>query len=334
MTQGGFGFRTKFSIEVRRDGKFIADRMASISSCTEAALFAEILAGRVANDGSMPSFIATPIWTGPSPEPPEAEPNPPAVEALELRCNDGPVHRYDRAVFAAQAGAFISDLVASKQLEAGDPVVWSVTACEDESPAARFSARVTRDPLPLADAHLPDLSPGEVAAQLDASLLELLSQGFRESGPIERAWLLVGSVEHDSKQGAALIHGVTAVAVAQGRGGASQTHFAFEPGPFVEARERAYREFDGLVPIGWAHTHPPCEACPQNPACPSDTRFFSAADVEVHTSAFPSAFMVALVVGKVGAAPATEPGFRLYGWRDAQMTEITYRVPDSASAWR
>ena len=72
--------------------------------------------------------------------------------------------------------------------------------------------------------------------------------------------------------------------------------------------------------------HPPCEACPANPACESDTRFFSADDVEVHTSAFASPYMIALVVGKVATAPATEPGFSLYGWRDALVKQIEYRV--------
>jgi len=122
------------------------------------------------------------------------------------------------------------------------------------------------------------------------------------------------------------VHAITAVDVASGRGGASRTHFAFEPALFVEARRKVLREFDGLVPVGWAHSHPPCDACPANPECESDTRFFSGADVEVHTSAFPSPFMLALVVGKASDAPATHPGFRLYGWRGAQVKEIPYRV--------
>ena len=141
-------------------------------------------------------------------------------------------------------------------------------------------------------------------------------------------------VDHDPERGAAAIRAVTAVNVEMGRGGASRTHFAFEPAPFVEARERALREFDGLVPIGWAHSHPPCEACPANPACASDTRFFSAADVEVHTSAFGSPLMVALVGGKVGHLPAQRPGFRLYGWRDARVIERPFRVQGTgAGAW-
>jgi hypothetical protein len=162
--------------------------------------------------------------------------------------------------------------------------------------------------------------------ELEAALLDRLRLEFCQAGAVERAWLLVGSVDHDPERGAASVRGLTAVNVEMGRGGASQTHFAFEPGPFVEARERALNDFDDLIPIGWAHSHPPCENCPAIPACGSDTRFFSAADVEVHTSAFASPYMIALVVGKVATAPATEPGFHLYGWREALVKKIQYRV--------
>jgi hypothetical protein len=36
--------------------------------------------------------------------------------------------------------------------------------------------------------------------------------------------------------------------------------------------------------------------------------------------------MIALVAGKAATAPATEPGFHLYGWRDALVGRIEYRV--------
>ena len=180
----------------------------------------------------------------------------------------------------------------------------------------------------LPSGRLTPVLPPTLASTIESTVVGICTKGMprRKVGAVERAWLLVGGLDHDPGRGAAAIRAVTAVDVAMGRGGASQTHFAFEPGPFVEARERALRDFDGLAPVGWAHSHPPCEACPANPTCPSETRFFSADDVEVHSSAFASAYMIALVVGKAATAPATEPGFHLYGWRDARIVKLDYRV--------
>ncbi len=81
-----------------------------------------------------------------------------------------------------------------------------------------------------------------------------------------------------------------------------------------------------MIAVGWAHSHPACADCRDNPACAVDTRFFSTDDVEVHTSAFPSPYMVGLVVGKVASQPATHPGFRLYGWQNAHVEEREFDI--------
>ena len=327
MTQGGFGYRTAIHIEVRREGVIVGSRLASVAPCQEDALFGGILAGRVPNDGSLPSIALAPTWS--------EEPDPPMgsgmshsaeITGVELRLAGAAPRHYGKPVFAAQARALIDALVAEGKLAVGAKVEWSLVEGSDDTPTAHFGVRVSREPLPLSPARLPRMAEGEIAAELDRSMLDGLRREFCQAGAVERAWLLIGSVDHDIERRAAAIQAVTAVPVEMGRGGASRTHFAFEPGPFVEARERALREFDGLVPIGWAHSHPPCEACPANPACQSDTRFFSDADIEVHSSAFASPYMIALVVGKVATAPATEPGFHLYGWREARVSKIDYRA--------
>lgn len=329
MSEGGFGHRMAMHIEVRREGVLVGSQPASVAPCEEDALFEGILSGRIANDGTLPSFAVAPTWS--------AEPNPPmapgdaasaTITGVELRAGDGTTRRYGKQVFASQASALIAALVAQGKLTAGAGVEWDLVEGADDTLAARFGVRVSRKPLPLSPARLPQVAAGEVAVEFDPALLDRLRREFCRARA-ERAWLLVGSVDHDSERGAAAIHALAAVDVEMGRGGASRSHFAFEPGLFVAARERALREFDGLVPIGWAHSHPACEACPANPACASDTRFFSADDVEVHTSVFASPFMIALVVGKVATAPASEPGFSLFGWRDALIEQIEYRVAGS-----
>jgi hypothetical protein len=110
------------------------------------------------------------------------------------------------------------------------------------------------------------------------------------------------------------------VAVPAGQGGASGAHFAFGAESFAAAR-RALAE-GPLACVGWYHSHPPCARCPENPGCAADFVFFSAADVQVHATAFPAGYMVALVAGKVRARPATDPGFRLYCWSEGAIGEV------------
>jgi hypothetical protein len=106
-----------------------------------------------------------------------------------------------------------------------------------------------------------------------------------------------------------------------GRHGASNLHFAFGPESFRLAREMVARTANGAAAAGWWHSHPPCEKCPSQPACTADTVFFSLDDVRVHASAFQSAHMVGLVAGKVRDRPATDPGFRLFGWHNGTMVQ-------------
>ena len=329
MAKGGFGNRSSLHIEVRRDGAIVASELACVAPCQEDALFEGVVVGHVPNDGRLPSLAIAPSRSG-RPDPPSAagDTDDAEITGVELRLGDAPPHVYGKEVFAAQAQSLITGLVVAKKLAVGEDVEWRLVERPDDAPESGFGVRVAREALPLSPARLPRVEAGRVGVELDPALLDRLRRDFCEAGAVERAWLLVGSVDHDAERGAASVSALTAVDVATGRGGASRTHFAFEPGPFIEARQRALRDFDGLVPIGWAHSHPPCEACPANPACQADTRFFSADDVEVHTSAFVSSYMIALVVGKVATAPATEPGFRLYGWRNALVTEIEYRVAE------
>ncbi|MCP5040853.1 MAG: hypothetical protein GY944_07465 [bacterium] len=328
MNEGGFGSDSAFEIEVTRGSVPVGRVPASVASCHEDTLFREIVAGRLPNDGTQPPCVVTAVGTH--------EPNPTTggevasssamADVIELRLGSAPPRRYAKEVFTAQANAFVADLLERGSLKQGDEVEWRLTASEQPVPKPQDGVRVVRQPLPFLLSSLPDIEPGNVSAEIDATLLGALQAQFRSAGPVERAWLLVGEVTHDAERGAACVHAVTAVDVARGRGGASMSHFAFEPSAFVQARNRATRDFDGLIPVGWAHSHPVCEDCPQNLECPAETRFFSSADVEVHTTAFPSPYMIALVIGKAGAAPATEPAFRLYGWRDAQVREIQFRT--------
>jgi hypothetical protein len=67
----------------------------------------------------------------------------------------------------------------------------------------------------------------------------------------------------------------------------------------------------------------------------NDTLFYSSPDVAVHAAAFgASPYAVGLVAGKARALPATRPAFRLYGWHEARVAPMPFRVAGpGAQAW-
>ncbi len=316
MNEGGL----KFSIGVTGSGTQVHSAPASLVACLDDAFFRSVVSGQIPNDGNMPPYSFTPIWNGE---------DPPTVAALELKFGDAPTIRYDAEVLAPQARAHIQNLVKDGVLKSDESVRWHLSAHETldtEVAPQQFSVRVLQSPLPLEPAELPGAIPGEFSVEFQDRVLSELSDEVAAANAVERAWLLVGSVCHDRRRKAAELRVQGTVPVEVGPGGASQHHFAFDPAAFVAARRNACSTETGAICVGWAHSHPPCVGCRTTPSCQADTRFFSTDDVAVHSSAFTSPFTVGLVVGKVGHRPATQLGFRLYGWEGAQIRERDYRV--------
>ncbi len=308
----------EFSIEVESGGAVVETLPVSASSCFEDALFRSVLVDLFPNDGAMPAFGVTAEWQ---------DGGAPRASALVLAGPGLPEHRYSREVFAPQVRHMIRNLVRDERLEPDAPVEWHLLIRPDEG----IRAEIRRAPLPLTRASLPELAAGSLAIEVEGSLLDLIQRRVVGAGAIERAAMLLGRVLHDPVRGAALVQVCDEIPLASGRGGASQAHFAFDPASFVHARREAARRDDGLVPVGWEHSHPPCESCLQSPSCPAETVFFSASDVEVQAVAFPSAFMVGLVAGKLRHLPAQRPGFRLFGWQGAQVVPFPFTVTGAAA---
>jgi hypothetical protein len=313
MPQG----RVEFIAEVRRDGSPVGSGPVTPAPCFEDAFFYGVLAGRYANDGRMPEFEAVPSF---------ADSTVSRVEGLELYVGEAPAGSYDAEIFVPQARALIQDLARQGRVEPGTKLEWSVAARESSSAGRRFSARVSRSPYPFWPESLPELESGSLAVEIEPAVLEALRTEVLAEGAVERAALLVGRLLHDADRGAALIRVTGKVDVEVGPGGASRAHFSFGSDSFLSARARAERRRDGTVLVGWGHTHPPCQHCVDTPSCAVETICFSADDEEVHSSAFPSSYMVGLVAGKLGHLPATRPGFRLYGWKRGKLAERSFAV--------
>ncbi len=312
MTGDGFDFE----VEVTRAGALVGSHPASAAACLEDALFRSVVAGRVPNDGRLPPFALIPEWGG----------DPPSVTGLSLSLGDDPPERYGKGVFAPQASALVrATAKAGADAAAAQDLAWRVVARAAAPPFARFAARTSRAPWPLEPARLPQVERGELDVEIDAQVEGALREETIRAGTVERAWLLLGRVLHDAQRGGASVQARRAIQIEPGAGGASELHFAFGAETWVAAR-RALRAAGGLVPVGWAHSHPPCARCPANPECEADTVFFSADDREVQATAFLSPYMLALVVGKLRTRPATEPGLRLFAWKRGEICERPLRA--------
>jgi proteasome lid subunit RPN8/RPN11 len=265
----------------------------------------------------MPDFAVVPSLM-------DSEPS--QLAGLTLYAGEASAGYYDAEVFYPQTRALIQQLFREGRVEAGAQLEWSIVAREPSSSGRRFSARVRRSPYPFWPEPLPQLEPGGFAVEIEAAVLEALRKEVVAAGAIERAGLLVGRLLHDADRGAAMAHVTGKIDVEAGPGGASRAHFAIGPASFRSAIERARRRRDGTVLVGWGHTHPPCEHCVSTSGCVVDTVCFSGDDEEVHSVAFPSSYMLGLVAGKLGHLPATQPGFRLYGWEKGKVTERSFAV--------
>jgi proteasome lid subunit RPN8/RPN11 len=312
-----------FVIEVRRGAELLERERASLVACVEDARFREVLRGHIPNDGTAPPVAVAPCFkNGCAPE----------VEAFELRVADAQGERYDAMdVAAPQARALIRALLAEQRAQSGELLDWSVVARERAHEPAPFRVRASRAPYPLRDAALGDAPARSFRVDIQARVLREIRDAVSSAGTVERAGLLLGFLCHDRGREAAVLRVTHSVPLEAGSRGASELHFSLEPSSFVSAKRAVERSSDGAVPVGWVHSHPPCERCSENRACQAETVFFSAADVDVHASAFASPYMIALVAGKLRDLPADVPGFRLYGWERGRVVELGFTVSGSGN---
>jgi proteasome lid subunit RPN8/RPN11 len=314
-----------YRVEVYRDGVLLECAVASLGACFEDALWHGVLAGRFANDGSVPRLSAFPVW---------ASSGPPAVKGFRLEAAGEVAGQYDLNAFAAQVQSVIRTLVSSKVLADKAQVEWRVVAVKEAAgDKPRFRSRLSRAPYPLRAGVLPEARSGELSVMFEPGVLDTIRQATVAAYPCEVAGLLVGELVFDPERRAVELTVRDQLPITAGAGGSSAGHFSFGPESFLSAR-RAAGELGSGAPCGWWHTHPPCKDCVSKPDCLADMVFFSADDHQVQASAFPATYAVALVAGKVRDQPAGDPGFRLYGWKRGSMVERELRIRGTAGGQR
>lgn len=300
-----------FSVGVHRQGALLRTAPASVTSCVEEALWQAVLTGALPN-GMFPKPTVEPIW---------AASGQPAVSGVRVTIPGGLTRTYDTRVFRHRAHAVIRDLLLAKELAVDDVVDWAVEATPE--PPSRFRCVPSRARYPMEAAVLDHVPVGTLAITIAPRVLEEIRAQVLALPGRECAGVLAGRLAHDAARGAALLSITAQLPVAAGAGGASQTHFAFGPNSFQAARRGLASMDGGTVMAGWFHSHPACAECPRNPTCQAHTVFFSSDDIRVHASAFPDAYAVALVAGKVRDRGATDPGFGLYAWHQGRVAECT-----------
>jgi hypothetical protein len=286
---------------------------AALGPFLEDAAFRGVLAGRLPNDGRAPHFELELRLAGPARD---------RIESIALHQSGEAVLRYPWTAFGSQARCLVEQLIAQRRLAPGESARWRVRPAPGSPRRPR--ARLRAAPYPLHEAAL-GAGAGELDVVIAAAVLEARRARLLGGGGVESAALLLGEVERDSSTGAARVRVLEQIELVVGRAGASSTHFALDAGSFAAAAQAA-RTRPGKVCVGWFHDHPACAGCALSPGCARDTVFFSTEDYAVHASAFGRAYQVALVAGKLGDRPASEPGFRLYGWSGGQIAELPFRT--------
>jgi hypothetical protein len=82
----------------------------------------------------------------------------------------------------------------------------------------------------------------------------------------------------------------------------------------------------GETCTGWAHVHPPCEACWTRTDCDAHSIFFSTDDLRVHQAAFAAPFQIGLVAGKARAMPASQIAFEAFGWSKGAIAPLDFEL--------
>ncbi len=316
--------RFEFRVGVRRNGALLRSGPASASPCVEHARWRAVLRGHCPN-GEFAAPLLEPVW---------ARSGPPQVAGLRVTLSGTEPLIYAIGVFEARAHLLIRDLVREKQVKTDEVVEWEVEAIGVAERPARFRGRAVRAPYPFRTARLDDVPEDSLAVVVERGVLREIRAQVLAAPATECAGVLAGTLTHDPARRAGRLTVTAQIPVTAGEGGTSRVHFAFGANSFSAARRALDAQGDGAIGAGWYHSHPPCADCPRTPACRVQTVFFSADDVQVHAAAFPSAYAVALVAGKLRDHPATAPGTSLYAWHEGKVAACDLVPADGdRAAW-
>jgi proteasome lid subunit RPN8/RPN11 len=287
--------------------------------------------------------VVEPVWDGRAGEP--------IVAAFRAVVIGEGGHEVAREIPKAYVRSLVqrasADLVARGVLQAGDSFRYVISAFPatrvDGRQADGFSVEEIVQPLPLTDAPLasffarslpagPDEPAGRVPVFMPRRVLDETVEIARQAGDVETGGVLVGKLRRDSGGHAAapeIFVEITAqVPALHTVSQSTRLTFTAETWAAVQAAVTLRRQNELMA--GWWHLHPDfCRLrnCPveRRARCPGASPFFSAEDVHLHATCFPSAYHVALLISDRTPEGMT---WSLFGWSQGMVGARGFHVLD------
>ena len=297
-------------------------------------------------EGRLPAVTAAvpgvvkPVWDGRAGEPVVAA----FRAAVRTERGDEVAREIPTAYVRSLAQQASATLVERGVLRAGDAfryVISAFPAPRAEPQTDGFSVEEIVQPLPLAGAPLasffgnsvpagPDEPVGRLPVFLPRRVLDEAVESARQAGDMETGGVLVGKLRRDSGGHAAapdIFVEITAqVPAPHTLSQSTKLTFTAETWAAVQAAITLRRRNELM--LGWWHFHPDfCRLrnCPveRRAHCPGASPFFSAEDVHLHATCFPSAYHVALLISDRTPDGMT---WSLFGWSQGMVTARGFHV--------
>jgi proteasome lid subunit RPN8/RPN11 len=291
--------------------------------------FEGIREGRVPAVTAWVSGTIEPVWDGHAGQPIVA-----AFRAVVRTEGGGAFAReIPRSYVRGLAHQAAAKLVERGVLQAGEAFRYVVSAftapAVDEPRPDVFAVEEIMRPLPLAAAPLasflaqsvpagPDEPAGLVPVFLPRRILDETVESARQAADVETGGVLVGRLCRDSGESGArseVFVEITAQVPAR-HVRAHSTRLTFTADTWAAVQAAITLRHQDEMMLGWWHFHPDfCRLrdCPveRRARCPGASPFFSAEDVHLHATCFPSAYQVALLI-----SDSTPDGltWSLFGW--------------------
>ena len=290
--------------------------------------------------------VVEPVWDGRAGEPIVA-----AFRAVIPTPGEGEVAReIPRAYLGSLVRQASAKLIDAGVLKAGDLFRYVISAfpatngaVAEEPQAGGFSVEEVVRPLPLAEAPLaalldrsavagPDEPADPVPVFLPHRVLDEAMESARQAGDVETGGVLVGKLCRDSAGRAGATREIFVEVSAQipaPHTRSQSTKLTFTADTWAAVRAAlALRRREELM-LGWWHFHPDfCRLrnCPpeRRARCTGASPFFSAEDVHLHATCFPSAYQIALLISESTAAGGMT--WSLFGWSQGMVTARGFHV--------
>lgn len=292
--------------------------------------------------GAVPGVVE-PVWDGKAGQPFVA-----AFRVVIASQGQGDVSReIPRSYLQSYAQDASAKLVEKGLLQTGGsfryvvsafPVAASAAAVECQDQAGGFSVEEIVQPLALAQASLAPFlraasfvgshePANHVPVFVPRRVLDEIVELARAAGDFETGGVLVGTLRRDEAAPEIFVEVTAQIPAPHTLSRSTKLTFTGETWAAVQAAIALRRRNE--IMIGWWHFHPDfCRLrnCPveRRKRCTGASPFFSAEDVHLHATCFPSAYQVALLISDSTAAGGMT--WSLFGWWQGMVTARGFHV--------